>query len=207
MTEEIDEETLSEDDGLTEFASKALHLHRKGSFESLLAQHLILSVPLEGLTKTRLVCEAYFMCPKEKLKVNGLLVQTIYDLTLGFQSTLDDEYGIYVSWPFKHTKENYERYIKPWRRQTQLSYVGGNSYDNEKKDAYLNKFDEIDQFFAITSDTNIGLHANGFQLLKTEFLLWAMPTMMGVFEELSRQVDPDLYKEMLGLLKTEVKAK
>jgi hypothetical protein len=207
MNEELSEETSSEDDGLTEFASKALHLHRKGSFESLLAQHLILSVPLEGLTKTRLICEAYYMCPKDKLKVDRTLVQTIYDLTLGFQSTLIEEYGILVSWPFQHTKENYERYVKPWRRKTELCYCGGNSYDNEKKDEYINKFDEVGKFFALTSDASIGLHPSGFQLLKTEFLLWAMPIMMDVFEELSRQIDPDLYKEMLLMLKTEVKPK
>jgi hypothetical protein len=38
-------------------------------------------------------------------------------------------------------------------------------------------------------------------MLKSEFLSWAIPQAMQIFEQLSRLVDPDLYKELLGVMK------
>ena len=55
MNEIVEDE---KQDSFQEFARQALRLTRKGSFEQLVCQHLIVSVASEPLTKVRLVCEA-----------------------------------------------------------------------------------------------------------------------------------------------------
>jgi hypothetical protein len=70
-------DTDSSENGFEEFASTALRLQRKGSFEQLLCQHLIVSVSSPLLEKVRLICETAFMVPKDKLSLDFEQVETV----------------------------------------------------------------------------------------------------------------------------------
>jgi len=182
------------------FASQALRLQRKGSFEQLLAQHLIQSVSMDPLNKVRLVLEAAFMVPKDKVDLDFELAETIYLTTLGFLNTNIKSDYISIAWGFTLTKENYERFIKPWHRGIPLGFSSWCKADSDEKHDRLKKAeDEAEYFFLLTN--NLNLAPTSFQCLKSEFLRWSIPIIMEFFEKLSRLIDPDLYREMLQILK------
>jgi len=201
------QETETKEGEFEEFAARALRLHRKGSFESLLAQHLITSVPSDPLLKVRLILEAAYMIPADKLKTDINLVETIYTIALGFLNTSTPREYIYFAWPFISSDENFTRYIKPWYRiGSALSFCASVPVEEKEKEQRLAEAKgDAEKFFLFTNQ--LGLHASSLQILKSQFLLWAIPIVMDIFEELSRLVDPDLYKEMLQLLHSEVKPK
>jgi hypothetical protein len=187
-----------------EFASQALRLTRKGSFEQLLAQHLIQSVSMDPLNKVRLVLEAAFMVPKDKVDLDFELAETVYLTALGFLNTNTQSDYISMAWGFSLTGENYERFIKPWHKDVPLSFSAwSQSETNEKQHRLKQAEDEAECFFLFTH--NLNLHPTSFQSLKSEFLRWSIPVTMQIFEKLSRLIDPDLYREMLQILKPEAK--
>jgi len=65
MSEQENGETK---DSFQEFTSQALRLRRRGSFENLLCQHLIMSVAADPMTKVRLICEAAWMVNPNKIE-------------------------------------------------------------------------------------------------------------------------------------------
>jgi len=193
-----------EESSFQKFASQALRLQRKGSFEELLAQHLIQSVSMDPLNKVRLVLEAALMVPRDKLDVDWELAETIYLTVLGFLNTSLQGDFISVAWGFKLTKQNFNRFIKPWHTGIALSFSSFSQAETEDKRKMLKQAkDWAEHFFLFTNSLN--LHPTSFQCLKSEFLRWSIPVTMEIFEELSRLIDPDLYREMLQILKPEAK--
>jgi len=193
-------EENNQDSPFQEFASQALRLTRKGSFEQLLAQHLIQSISMDPLNKVRLVLEAAFMIPKGKIEFDFELAETIYLTALGFLNTKVQSDYISIAWGFTLTQENYDRFIKPWHKGIGLSFVASCQSEVEKKREILNQTkNEAISFFLLTHDLNLSL--TSFYCLKSEFLRWSIPITMKFFEKLSRLIDPDLYREMLQILK------
>jgi len=111
-----------EEEGFKEFATQALRLHRRGSYENLLCQHLIMSVAADPLTKVRLVCEASWMTNPHKTGLNMTQVETIYTVALSFLNTNPKTDFLSVAWGFTLSRENYERFVVPWRRKTSLFF-------------------------------------------------------------------------------------
>jgi len=186
------------------FASNALRLSRKGSFEQLLCQHLIVSVASSPLEKVRLICEAAFMVPKDKADLDFELAETIYLAALGFLNTNIQIDLISIAWGFELTSENYDRFVKPWHKGIPLSFASSCTAETEEKRERLKQAkDKAEHFFLLTHRLN--LYPTSFQCLKSEFLRWSIPAAMEIFEKLSRLVDPDLYREMLQILRSEAK--
>jgi len=204
MLTEAEENT--EESGFSKFASQALRLHRKGSFELLLSQHLAVAVPSDPMIKVRLVCEACWMVPEDKLKLDMQQVEMIYLSCLSFLNTNTFKVdSVSIAFGFEQTEENFERFIKPWHKGVPLMFLYENQAERESKNQVLEKAEgEAEKFFLYTTEFDLNL--GSFQMLKTEFLRWAIPQCMEIFEKLSRLIDPDLYKEMLGILKPELKS-
>lgn len=190
-----------------EFTSQALRLHRKGSFETLLAQHLVVATPSDPMVKTRLVCEAAYMVPQGKLSIDMQQVERIYMVTLSLLNTNIFKFdSVHIAWGFEQTEENYQRFIAPWHRDIPLSFVYGTMAEAQSKREVLKQAEtEAEEFFLYTVDLDLSI--GSFQMLKTEFLRWTIPLVMQVFEQLSKLVDPDLYKQMLQIMKGEITQK
>jgi hypothetical protein len=80
-------ENGNEESGFEQFASRALRLSRKGSFELLLSQHLAVATPSDPMVKARLLCEASWMVPQDKLKLDMQLIEAVYLTCLSFLNT------------------------------------------------------------------------------------------------------------------------
>lgn len=200
-------EENTEESGFSKFASQALRLHRKGSFELLLSQHLAVATPSDPLVKVRLTCESAWMVPKDsKINLNMEQVETIYMTCLSFLNTNTFKVdSVSIAFGFEQTEENFERFIKPWHAGVPLMFLYENQAERESKNQVLEKAEgEAEKFFLYTTEFDLNL--GSFQMLKTEFLRYAIPQCMEIFEKLSRLIDPDLYKEMLGILKPELKS-
>jgi len=123
---------------------------------------------------------------------------------LGFLNTNIQTEFISIAWGFSLTSENYDRFIKPWHKGIPLSFASSCAAETERKRERLNQAeDESENFFLLTHRLN--LYPTSFQCLKSEFLRWSIPVAMEIFEKLSRLVDPDLYREMLQVLRSEAK--
>ncbi len=139
------------------------------------------------------------MVSPDKIRLDMDQVETIYTVALSFLNANPKAEFLAVAWGFSLTPENYELFITPWRRQTTLSFSACTMWETEEKREQLRKAEsEAERFYLLTR--NLNLHPSSFQMLKTEFLRWSIPLVMEVFENLSRLVQPDLYKEMLQVL-------
>jgi hypothetical protein len=193
-------------DSFQEFTSQALRLRRRGSFENLLCQHLIMSVAADPMTKVRLICEAGWMVNPNKIGLDLNQIETIYTVALGFLNTSPETDFLSMAWGFTLSIKNYRRFITPWRRQTQMFFLTSCSAETEKKRKRLNRAEsKAEEFYLMTHELNLSL--SSLHMLKSEFLRWALPQVMEIFEKLSRLVQPDLYKEMLQIMKGEITQK
>lgn len=196
----MSEEKVEEKGGFEEFASKALRLRRRGSYENLLCQHLIMSVNAQPLTKVRLVCEACWMVvDPQKVKLDNELVETIYAVASSLLNVNPQADFFDIPWAFPITDKNYSRYIKPWRRKTSLAFVYDCESTRQEKSEIVDNAESEAQLFRLYTKS-LNLHSGSFRMLKAEFLTWAIPQVMQIFEKLSRLVQPDLYREMLQAL-------
>ena len=84
MMEENNEESYTETQELNEIAGLALRFNKRGAFEQMVANHLVLSVNSEHLHKVTLVCEAVYMSDIDKLKIDKETVNKIYAVALFF---------------------------------------------------------------------------------------------------------------------------
>jgi hypothetical protein len=140
------------------------------------------------------------MVPKDKVSIDFELAETIYLTVLGFLNTNIQGDFISIAWGFTLTSENYDRFIKPWHRGIPLSfYAFSTAEEEEKRERFKQAEDEADHFFLLTHSLN--RYPTSFQCLKSEFLRWSISIAMEFFEKLSRLIDPDLYREMLQILK------
>jgi hypothetical protein len=193
-------------DSFHEFASQALRLSRRGSFENLLCQHLIMSVAADPLTKVRLVCEAGWMVDADKIGLDLNRMETVYTVALSFLNTNPKTDFLSVAWGFSLTPENYKRFIALWRRKTSLFFCTSCQAETKEKSERLEKAKcKAEWFYLMTHDLN--LSSASFNVLKSEYLRWAIPLVMEIFEKLSRLVQPDLYREMLRIMKGEITQK
>ena len=196
----IKDETTKEESDFESFTSQALRMRQKGSFETLLAQHLAVAIPSDPLTKIRLISEACYMIPKGKLDIDMALVETVYLSCISFLNTRVNRESVKISWGFQQTAKNYQRFVEPWHRAFPMFFVCDTADESEKKRNVLNQATtKAERFFLFTC--NLDLSVGSYQILKVQFITWAIPKVMEFFEQLSKLVDPDTYKEMLAVLK------
>lgn len=199
-------ETEEKEKDFEEFTSSALRLHRRGSFENLLCQHLIMSVASDPLTKVRLICEAGWMVDPDKIGLDLTQIETVYTVALSFLNTNPKADFLSMAWGFSLNRGNYRRFVAPWRRKTSLFFMASCAAETEEKRGCLDRAKcEAEKLYLMTHDLN--LSSVSFHTLKSEFLRWALPITMEIFEKLSRLVQPDLYKEMLQIMKGEIAQK
>lgn len=190
------------------FKSEALRSQRRGTYQQLLCQILIQSVTSKPLKRISSICQAAMTEPDlKKHGINPEFIDIASDVAIAFERTihmhLGSVYFCYISWPFELTEKNYIRYIEPWRHGDLLfyPYLGQEWFADQRKEAIeeqLATFPHWKFFFTVTSRVN--LTDNTYQTLLGQFTSWALPQIMQVFRELSKLVQPSLYKEMLALL-------
>lgn len=190
------------------FKSEALRSQRRGTYQQLLCQILISSVTSKPLKKISSICQAAMTEPDlEKHGINPEFIDVASNVATGFQRTIHMHLGsVYfcnISWPFELTEQNYIRYINPWHHGPLLfyPYLGQEWLANQRREEVekqLAKFPQWKYFFMVT--TRVNLTDNSYQTLLGQFTSWALPQIMQVFRELSKLVQPSLYKEMLALL-------
>lgn len=184
-----------ESEDLTVFASQALRKPQK-TYSLLLTNHLFLSVAAPPLRKIRLICEAAFLIQNEASNLDFELVTAIYETAVGFSSAQFLGSAVYVTWPFSENAENFRRYIQPWLRMKRMEVLA--SVDDEEL-AGLEEADDHEYFFCLTRRP---LTVKCYRSLLNQFLAWAMPKIMTVFQQLCEYVDPDLYRQLLLGTKT-----
>ena len=195
MTE--DQKTAPED--FEKFASQALRRNKLGSYEQLLCQHLIKSVASDPIEKIRLVAEAAYMIPDTP--VDTEILDIIYSVVTSFIGTEiiitnPDLFFGKIAWGFKLIDENFEKYIRPWfkgfSRLFLLSRVKNSDQIEELDDGPR-------KFWSMTAYSQI--YPTSVEYLKATFLVWAIPQVMVMFEQLSKLVNPDLYDSILDKMR------
>jgi hypothetical protein len=152
----------------------------------------------------RLILEAAYMTPAKKSELNMEEIDTFYSICLSFLNTVTKSDFIAVPWTFEQTQENYSKYVEPWMRKVPLCFFSANEMSKQNKRRQLEEAKtEAKKFFLYTGELNLSL--SSFQILKGLFLRWSLPQAMGIFEKLSKLVDPELYQSVLLQIKKEGK--
>jgi hypothetical protein len=189
---------------LEQIAESALRFNRKGSFEQMLANHLILSVNAECLHKIRLVIEAVYMSDIDKLKIDRETLDKVYAVTISFLGTSDKTDFISIAWNFTESKQNYDYYIREWIQPIPLTFVSRTEMDRQRKQRQLDETSiEWQRFFLVTK--SLSLSYSSLNILRGLFYRWALPQVMILFEKLAKTIDPNTYKEILSGIKGENK--
>ena len=197
------------------FFKSSVRAPRQGTYERLIAQHLIAAVSSNPLKKIRLICEVVMTVDSAKLKINEDEIETLYRTTLSFIKTRHYRFGsnhyCFMSFPFEINEDNYIRYIKPWRtRSNELRYYPlfpnpsshfhqGNF--NAEKDKIVNDIKKLkywDQFFWITQRAR--LTDLCYTELENMFIAWAIPQALKLFIKVAKVVSPDVYSNVLSTM-------
>jgi len=92
-----------------------------------------MSVAANPLTKVRLICEASWMVDPNKIGLDLNQIETVYTVALSFLNTNPQSEFLSMAWGFSLTRENYERFVAPWRRKTSLFFLSSCRAETEEK--------------------------------------------------------------------------
>ena len=189
------EEKNTAPEDFEKFASQALRRNKLGSYEQLLCQHLIKSVASEPIEKIRLVAEAAYMIPDTPVDTETLdVIYSVVTSFIGTEIIIQNPELFFgkIAWGFGLTNENFEKYIRPWFKGFGRLFLvarGTNSDEIEAMEKGPKKF------WTITAYSKV--FPTSVEYLKATFLVWAIPQVMVMFEQLSKLVNPDLYDSIL----------
>jgi hypothetical protein len=216
-----------EDKSLTDFVSKALRGPKAGAYQQLLSQKLVKSIQTgEALPKITSICEAA-MISRNKEKLDMAHIERVYKVTQSLtnaQSNKENE-AVIIPWSFPETEENYKEYIAAWnrikgsyypllarygRRNSRLEPSFSHSYtESDRRESYyateserkrindeISHLSEWEGFFEKTS----AFSKESFYSLRAEFEGWALPTMMKILTKITEEIDPEVYRDTLGLM-------
>lgn len=224
-----------ETEGFSHFASVATRTQRRGIREQLLAQLLIKSNVLsDPLLKIEALTEAAYLS-KSQDKIDMATVETCSVVCRSLINTEKDFHApsrcsdlVTVSWAFARTKENWEKYIKPWQHVAVTYFSLFTSYVNENyrhfpmnndgmswsdtqqwlKDSeeickevkeWLAKLPNHIQFYEETyACTRVS-----FTSLKGEFAHWALTKLRPIEAVIAEEVNPEIYRDILELMRKE----
>jgi len=198
---------------LEAFTSSSLRGQKRGIYQQLLASLLVKAVKTDdSLIKIQALCEAAYTCRiQDKLDMN--LIDICYEVCQSFRNSktirLHGYNVAYVSWSFVvDEEENYEHYIKPWRKG-KLTYrpiltefarkCFSGQYDissenNKFADERLHTLPCHVQFYFMTT----ALDPSSFRKLQGEFTTWALKQLLQTQAILSDEIDPKVWREVLG---------
>lgn len=224
-----------EAEGFSHFASVATRTQRRGIREQLLTQLLIKSnVQSDPLLKIEALTEAAYLS-KSADKLDLAVIETCSVVCRSFINTEKDFHApahrpdlVIVSWAFQSTKENWEKYIKPWQHLTLTYYPlltsyaahnypgfplnnDGMSWDETKR--WLKESEELckavmewheklpdhSQFYGYTHACS----RISFTSLKGEFAQWALSKLRPIEAVLAEEVNPEIYRDILELMRKE----
>jgi hypothetical protein len=198
---------------LEAFTSSSLRGQKRGIYQQLLASLLVKTVKTnDPLEKIQALCEAAFTCRiKDKLDMD--LIDVCFEVCQSFRNSkmirLHGYNVAYVGWSFVVDKEeNYERYVKPWRKGTLTyrpiltefarkcfsGYYDISPENNKIVDEKLHTLPIHVQFYFMTT----ALDPSAFRKLQGEFTTWALKQLLQIQSILSDEIDPKVWSEALG---------
>lgn len=144
---------------------------------SLPLMHASVSLNAEPVRKIRLLLEGALSriryC-KGSDELKDQLVG-IYKVANALDNAITVFGSSYIPWTFPKTKENYEKFVKPWL-ETFPDIKFSNSLDRQIKLQKVAGKEEYEQFFIVT--TQIGVSDVALREMKAQFASWAMPTVL-----------------------------
>jgi hypothetical protein len=192
----------AEEQALQGFVARTLRRNEQGAYEQTLCLHLVRATGAPPIEKIRLVSEAAMMPPntpvdREKLEVIHKVVTALTSTEVNIANQEHWHGGI--PWPFRRSEENYHRYIEPWAIHPSTYTRGLRAREYERKQEIRKKWGQIEDPAKLFwfQQRYYYLHLAGYESLKSQFISWATPHVMKMFQQLSRLVSPDLYMEML----------
>jgi hypothetical protein len=101
-----------------------------------------------------------------------------------------------IAWGFKLSEENYGKYILPWFKGFGRLFLTGRVPNSDEIGAMENG---AKKFWTMTAYSQI--FPTSVEYMKATFLVWAVPQVMTMFEQLSKLVNPDLYDSILDKMR------
>lgn len=155
----------------------------KKIYPSLSLAHVMNAINADPVKKIRLLLEGGLakvrMCRKKE-EIRRIL-REIYLVANSLDNAIIKYENAFIPWSFSHTKENYEKFIKPWL-VTFPDYYIENELDKYIKQEKLRGKEEYEAFFILTS--KIGITELALKELKVQFSSYAMPYVLEALDEI-----------------------
>jgi hypothetical protein len=214
--EPIEDVEERNDEELTdrEFVASVIRAPRQGTYEQyfcqLLAQSVICTDPLK---RVKIVTEAAWTIKEPERKNLAIdyeivsVLNAIANALLNPSSQKCDLTEIVsIPWGFDLTEENWNKFIRPWMQGSANYYPVFLSYKHVvlKKPVYTNCWPEVvkiiyEPYWEWSFESSRCLSVQGFNTLRNAFIAWASPQAQNYLAELTSVVDPNTYRDVLGL--------
>jgi len=187
---EKEEKTLDEE--LDEAIARGLN-NKNNDIGLLISFHLRDAIGKDPIEKIRLICEAYYIVA-DSLETDQELraqVHRIHALALMFREVSIMDPVISMPWPFTHTLENFNAWIRPWMAETPLSLITFR-YTNPNMEALKRRElsgvgpdgqVDLNDFWKIT--TRLDLSPVSLKALKILFGSWALSVLMPLYSKIA----------------------
>jgi len=196
-----------------EFISSVIRAPRQGAYEQFLCQLLAQSVICtDPLKRVKIVSEAAWTIKeteRDKLEIDyervGVLNAVANALLNPSGQNCDFWEVVSVPWGFDPTEENYKKFIAPWQRGTVNYFPALLSRKHVVlRYGFSGNMPQVvriitEPFWEWFFEASNCLSAQGFSTLRNSFIAWASPQAQLTLAELTNAVDPNTYRDTIGL--------
>ena len=223
---------------LEKFTSSSLRGLKKGIYEQIQCSLLMKGTQTDKpLTKISTICEAA-LHSKNKKSLDMETVNICKDVCRSLQNTYPTRKGhhefVNVSWIFPPSEQNYERYIKPWHKNSMFYYSLDTIYreieypekrrmENIPPYGHIDRYNEqaeydeclikklVDSLEKCTEDFRFfvvtsALTLRSYLILQGEFTNWTLTQLSEARRKLAAEISPQVWKDFTGQEKQEKEA-
>ena len=213
--EPSEDEEQSEELTDAEFISSVIRAPRQGTYQQflcqLIAQAVICTDPLK---RVKILTEAAWTVKEPERKDLAIDYERVEVLNAVANALLNPAFQkvdvievVSVPWGFDPSEANFKKFLAPWVQGSAMYYPVFLSYKHVvlKKPTYDSGWQTTvvkiiyEPHWEWAFETTGCLSVHGFNTLRNSFIAWASPQAQLYLAELTTAVDPNTYRDVLGL--------
>jgi hypothetical protein len=173
------------------------------AYERLICSHLIAAggseQPLQTVIHTCLAALALDEATSLKLEINRTQAENLYTVAQRLETAIQDkDHSDTLIVKVELLTLNFKTTVAPWTRLQGYRHFVDRESSPEEQEEYIKKYPQ--HYFHNACQT---LTPSGFQNMKSDFLLYAIPVVQTLSRKLSTLISPETFVELLKIYHNE----